>query len=396
VKRQRKRRKGLPFCHQQKFVFIALPVFFADYLFSAYVKSGFLMAHHEAGSGFMIYSVHLSLQIFKEGSCQESRKARPYILEHFPLKWIPVEWKTMQQKKNLERRSDTIRLENALTDARSFCLNEGKVADPGKQDILRISYLVPFFFTVCFFTVCLLALSSARAQDFPQVLGILPPVRPVTAGGGVSLSPNQTETVTAVAPKTPLDLVSRAPSAMPLSEAAIVEKANVWFNGLTSLTAHFVQAGADGRRLQGRLSLQRPGKLRFDYSDSPIEVIADGQSVAVRDRKLATQDLYPISQTPLKFLVRERIDLRRDLILLDVTSDPGGVRLIVEDRSTLGGTSRIVLFFDPSVEALQQWRITDPQGGQTSIVLSQLDKGKRLDPKLFVINYEQQILERRE
>ncbi len=29
----------------------------------------------------------------------------------------------------------------------------------------------------------------------------------------------------------------------------------------------------------------------------------------VRDRKLATQDLYPLSQTPLRFLLADQVDL---------------------------------------------------------------------------------------
>ena len=38
----------------------------------------------------------------------------------------------------------------------------------------------------------------------------------------------------------------------------------------------------------GEFFLQKPGKIRFDYNPpSPIELIADGSSVVVRDRKLA-------------------------------------------------------------------------------------------------------------
>ena len=82
----------------------------------------------------------------------------------------------------------------------------------------------------------------------------------------------------------------------------------------STLAGDFVQIGGDGRRLAGKLYLQRPGKIRFEY-DAPatIEVVADGSSVAVRDRKLATQDLYSIAQTPLKFLLRDRIDLGQDI-----------------------------------------------------------------------------------
>jgi outer membrane lipoprotein-sorting protein len=149
-----------------------------------------------------------------------------------------------------------------------------------------------------------------------------------------------------------------------------------------------MQIGADGRRIGGKLTLAKPGRLRFDYDQpSPLEVVADGTSVAVRDRKLNTQDLYFITQTPLKFLLREKIDLARDLTVTDVANDPGGVRISLEDRATLGGTSKIQLFFDADVKTLSQWRITDPQGYLTTVMLSNLQKGKSVDGSLFFINY---------
>jgi outer membrane lipoprotein-sorting protein len=193
--------------------------------------------------------------------------------------------------------------------------------------------------------------------------------------------------VTAVAPSA----AAAAPPA-PLSQRQIVERANAYFNGVSALVGDFTQVGGDGRRLSGKLYLQRPGKIRFEY-DAPatLEVIADGSSVAVRDRKLATQDIYSISQTPLKFLLSERIDLNRDVKIVDVAADAEGARIALEDKSTLGGTSKITLFFDPSVETLTRWRIVDPQGFQTSVALSNLDKTRRVDPRLFVINYERML-----
>ncbi|MEH3120300.1 MAG: outer-membrane lipoprotein carrier protein LolA [Methylorubrum populi] len=170
--------------------------------------------------------------------------------------------------------------------------------------------------------------------------------------------------------------------------AAVVTAANAYFNGFQTLTGSFIQIGADGRRIGGKLSLAKPGRLRFEYDQpSPLEVVADGTSVAVRDRKLGTQDLYFISQTPLKFLLREKIDLARDLTVTEVTNDPGGVRVGLEDRSTLGGTSKIQLFFDAEVKTLSQWRITDPQGYLTTVQLSNLQKDKAVDGSLFFINY---------
>ncbi|GJE55279.1 MULTISPECIES: LolA family protein [Methylobacterium] len=169
---------------------------------------------------------------------------------------------------------------------------------------------------------------------------------------------------------------------------AVVQRANAYFNSFQTLTGSFMQIGPDGRRIGGKISLAKPGRLRFEYDQpSPLEVIADGTSVAVRDRKLNTQDLYFISQTPLKFLIREKIDLARDLSVTDVSNEPGGIRVTLEDRSTLGGTSKIQLYFDAEMKTLSQWRITDPQGYLTTVQLANLQKGKAVDGTLFFIDY---------
>ena len=187
--------------------------------------------------------------------------------------------------------------------------------------------------------------------------------------------------VATVATPAPIDADSADP-------ATVLAQANAYFNGISTLTGSFMQIGPDGRRIGGKLTLAKPGRLRFDYdAPSPLEVVADGTSVAVRDKKLATQDLYFIAQTPLKFLLREKIDLARDLSVTDVSNDPAGVRISLEDRATFGGTSRIQLLFDAEMKTLSQWRITDPQGYLTTVMLSNLQKGKSVDGSLFFINY---------
>jgi outer membrane lipoprotein-sorting protein len=216
------------------------------------------------------------------------------------------------------------------------------------------------------------------------------------AGGLRTAAPEPRPLPTQTASAEPLQLAAvRNPPAQPegpLTDKQVLERANAYFNGLNSLTGDFVQIGGDGRRMSGRLYVQRPGRLRFEYrSPATLEVVADGSSVAVRDRKLATQDLYPLSQTPLKFLTRERVDLGRDVKVTSVDRTDSEARVALEDRSTLGGTSRIVLHFDGAVQNMTKWQITDPQGFQTTVVLSNVDRGARVDPSQFVINYERML-----
>lgn len=199
----------------------------------------------------------------------------------------------------------------------------------------------------------------------------------------------------------PLNLVPQAPASQAISKQAPVSgkptmdaptaiaKANQWFNANLTMVADFVQLGADGKRTDGKLYVQRPGRLRFEYArPATLEIIADGTSVAVRDRKLATQDVYFIGQTPLKFLLKEKIDIAKDTQILDVKADERSVIILIEDKATFGGTSRIRLVFDTANFSLRQWTVTDPQGYETLVSLSNLELAQRPDPTLFKINYE--------
>ena len=114
----------------------------------------------------------------------------------------------------------------------------------------------------------------------------------------------------------------------PLTRDEALKRANAFFNASPVMTADFVQIGGDGKRSEGKLHVQRAGRVRFEYAlPATMEVVADGAQVAVRDRKLNTQDLYFITQTPLKFLMKDKIDLEKDVIVEDVKIDDSGVTI---------------------------------------------------------------------
>jgi outer membrane lipoprotein-sorting protein len=166
----------------------------------------------------------------------------------------------------------------------------------------------------------------------------------------------------------------------------LVEKVNMYLTGVRTLVGDFVQVAPDGGRSRGKFYLQKPGRVRFDYEPpSRIELIADGQSLVVRDRKLATQDTYPLSQTPLWFLLQDQIDLRRTN-LVGVYVDNLFVTLVIEQKQIFGGTHRLLLMFGAKDFRLRQWTIADDQGSGTTVAVYNLDASKKLDPKLFKIN----------
>jgi outer membrane lipoprotein-sorting protein len=179
-----------------------------------------------------------------------------------------------------------------------------------------------------------------------------------------------------------------APSAFNPTQRAQVDKVSAYLSSVPQLVGNFVQVAPDGSRAKGEFYMQKPGKIRFEYdAPSPIEIIADGQSVVVRDRKLATQDLYPLSQTPLRFLLSDRIDLLRETNVVAVRSDDVYVTVVIEERQPVIGTSRLMMMMGAKDYALKQWTVTDPQGFDTTVAVSNLDTSKRPDPGMFRIDY---------
>ena len=173
------------------------------------------------------------------------------------------------------------------------------------------------------------------------------------------------------------------------NQRTLIERVNLYLMSVQTMTGDFVQVGPDGRRAEGKIFLQKPGRIRFEYNPpSPIELVADGNSLVVRDRLLATQDLYPLSQTPLRFLLADRIDLLRETNVTSITTDDTFISLQIEEKHTLGGTHKVLLMFSVKDTQLKQWTVTDPQGYDTTVALYNLDLGKKLDPAMFVINYE--------
>jgi len=161
-----------------------------------------------------------------------------------------------------------------------------------------------------------------------------------------------------------------------------------YLSSLQTLVGNFVQVGPDGTKTRGDFYIQKPGKVRFEYDPpTPIDVIADGSSLVVRDRNLATQDIYPLSQTPLRYLLSDRIDLMKDTNVVNVTSDDLFITVTIEERQALIGTSRLMLMMGAKDGQLKQWTVTDPQGYDTTVAVYNLDFSKKIDPSLFKIDF---------
>ncbi|MCV3239111.1 outer membrane lipoprotein carrier protein LolA [Mesorhizobium sp. ZC-5] len=159
------------------------------------------------------------------------------------------------------------------------------------------------------------------------------------------------------------------------------------FSSIRTMSGDFIQFGPRGEQTGGKFFIARPGKIRFNYeAPSAYRVISDGESVVIDNRKLNTMDLYPLSKTPLKLLLDERIDLSGSRVK-SVKEEADLITIQLADKSVFGN-SRITMMFDTKSYELRQWTITDAQGKDTTVLIDNVKQGVQLDASLFKIDYK--------
>ena len=162
-----------------------------------------------------------------------------------------------------------------------------------------------------------------------------------------------------------------------------------YFNSFRTAQAQFTQINPDGTLTTGRLMIQRPGRIRFEY-DPPDRnlVLAAGGSVNVFDeRGNAGPSVYPLNRTPLSLILADRVDLTRArMVVRHFEEGPTTVVIAQDPDRPEYGQIRLVFSADP-VE-LRQWVVTDDMGRNTTVILGEMELGRQLASNLFDVERE--------
>ncbi|MBL8701813.1 MAG: outer membrane lipoprotein carrier protein LolA [Alphaproteobacteria bacterium] len=176
-----------------------------------------------------------------------------------------------------------------------------------------------------------------------------------------------------------------APASTPLSDQdrRDVQRVEAHLNELRSLTADFLQISDQGGVAEGRIYLQRPGRLRLDYADpTPLLIIAARGQIIQHDRELKQTTYLPLSSSPAAILLRERIALSGDVTVAAVERAAGTLRIgLIQTEDPRAG--RLTLVFRDSPLQLANWVVVDGQGATTRVNLTNIQSGTTIDQKLF-------------
>ena len=184
---------------------------------------------------------------------------------------------------------------------------------------------------------------------------------------------------------TALGMVSVTGAARPgRAQPSIVADVERYLNSITTLEARFQQIAPNGGLATGKLYLQRPGRLRFDYDPpSRIRLVAPGDwRLIFYDASIKQVNVIPVRQTPLGILLDRRISLDDDVDVIDVQRAGEEVALTVV-REGQADQGAVTLVFAEQPITLRRWSVTDAQGLVTHILLDEVRTGVRIDPELF-------------
>lgn len=188
------------------------------------------------------------------------------------------------------------------------------------------------------------------------------------------------------APVAPPVTAPATSSALTASErSAILKSVSQAMTDVKTARGKFEQLAPDYSVSTGSFALSRPGKVRFDYDDpTPILIVSNGATVAMQDSELETTDRVPLSSTPLSLLLDDSLDFENEAQVLDVVRANGRIGVTLKDRSgEMDGTLTLVL--SDVTKELLGWRTEDTGGNITSVQLADVEYGKKLNPRLFIL-----------
>jgi outer membrane lipoprotein-sorting protein len=159
---------------------------------------------------------------------------------------------------------------------------------------------------------------------------------------------------------------------------------SAYLNRLQTAQGEFTQINDDGSISTGTIYIKRPGKVRFEYNppESAL-VVAGSNTVDIYDRKSnEPPESYPLARTPLSIILASNVNLGAANMVTGHSFDGTATVVTAQDPEN-PQYGNIQLKFTGNPVELRQWIINDGNGGQTTVVLGDLQQGGDLPNSLF-------------
>ncbi|MXP26327.1 outer membrane lipoprotein carrier protein LolA [Altererythrobacter indicus] len=184
-----------------------------------------------------------------------------------------------------------------------------------------------------------------------------------------------------------LVMVGATPAIAQSTKDAQLDKAVAALRGITTLKADFTQTDRSGQVLSGKLTLKRPGKIRFEYEDSVnMLIVSNGKALTLVDYDVQQVQRWPISNSPLGALLDPNRDVKKYGTVQE-TGDPNVIAVQVKDaKRPEYGVITLIFVRDsaaPGGFELSSWVAVDSQNKRTTVRLSNQRYGVAVSDSAF-------------
>ena len=173
-------------------------------------------------------------------------------------------------------------------------------------------------------------------------------------------------------------------------DSALVSRAEKYLNSITGLAGDFIQT-ANSRTDSGTFAMLRPGRVRLDYNNMPVQLIADGKDLYFFDKSLDQITTVPLTSTPAGILIRKKIDLQNsDINVVETDTDEKTFSLKMNLRGQ-EGLGHMTVVFDAKPIKLNSWSVVDATGAKTDVVFKDLKPKNNFSKNYFQIGRHKMI-----
>ncbi len=160
-------------------------------------------------------------------------------------------------------------------------------------------------------------------------------------------------------------------TAAPAADSADMTRLKAHISGVHTMTASFMQIDSRGRSVTGKMVMQRPGKVRFEYSSGDLLLVANGSTLTLIDYQVGQKSSWPLSRTPLGVLLSSSPDLKGRAQIVP-GDNPNVVSVRARDPSQYGSLTLVFLRSGSAPGGLQLygWTAIDGQNRRTTVKLS--------------------------
>lgn len=168
------------------------------------------------------------------------------------------------------------------------------------------------------------------------------------------------------------------------TEAATIEKAEAYINGIATMQARFLQTNPDGGTLEGDLYIARPGKMRLVYDPpTPMLLVADGVFLIYVDTEMNDASHINLGDTPAGLLLKENLSFTGADVRLGGVQLGAGIVEVTTSMASDPAAGTLTLVFSDAPFELRQWRVVDAQNKEVVVTLFDAKRGVKLDQSLF-------------